>query len=206
MKNTTTDSFRPSSYWEESDPLSTILRNVKGTNRRRMLTDFWNEGKLDDLNEDLLEDDTQPQLQAFLESIHPSFMGGEYLPDCLPGEVEITRVELQSTTADVISVRARRISSDQLIHYRVVDEYNTLFEIDPGSSTRPLSHEEMIQFIDGTSSDDFHGLALGYNQMNFECGCDAESLRNFTTVSSTFYPDLHDHYETAFAQWVDKNA
>ncbi|MEK6235366.1 MAG: tetratricopeptide repeat protein, partial [Planctomycetales bacterium] len=37
-------------------------------------------------------------------------------------------------------------------------------------------------------------LALGYNQTNFECGCSAESLRHFTTVSSSFYPELYDHY------------
>jgi hypothetical protein len=74
-------SFRPSSYWEEIDPLNTILRNTKGTNRRQMVTDFWNEGKLDELNAAYLNDNPDQKLQTFLESIDPSFMGGEYLPD-----------------------------------------------------------------------------------------------------------------------------
>jgi len=49
-------SFRPASYWEENDPLSTILRNIKGTNRRQMITDFWNQDRLSELDPILLED------------------------------------------------------------------------------------------------------------------------------------------------------
>lgn len=37
---------------------------------------------------------------------HPSFVGGEYLPDYKANEVQIARIELQSTTTDVISIRA----------------------------------------------------------------------------------------------------
>ena len=50
-------------------------------------------------------------------------MGGEYLPDSEAGEVEIVRFELESTMADVISLRARL--ADGKIHYRLVDEYET---------------------------------------------------------------------------------
>ena len=35
-------------------------------------------------------------------------MGGEYLPDCIAGETEIARIELESTLADVTSIRAKR--------------------------------------------------------------------------------------------------
>ena len=38
----TTASFRPSSYWEDNDPMAAILRNVKGANRRQIITDYWN--------------------------------------------------------------------------------------------------------------------------------------------------------------------
>jgi len=44
-----------------------------------------------------------------LGAIHPSFMGGEYLPGYRRNEVEIVRIELDSTTSDVISLRARPI-------------------------------------------------------------------------------------------------
>ena len=50
-------SFRPKSYWEESDPLSAILRNVMGENRRQIITDFWNSGRLEDLDAALLNDE-----------------------------------------------------------------------------------------------------------------------------------------------------
>ena len=95
-------SLQPASYWEESDPLTTILRNVKGTNRRQMITDFWNQGRFSDLNPMLLTDSASPELCRELGAIHPSFMGGEYLPDFLPTEVEIARIELKSTTSDVV--------------------------------------------------------------------------------------------------------
>jgi hypothetical protein len=35
-------------------------------------------------------------------------MGGEYLPDYEEGDVEIARIELESTTADVISIRVKK--------------------------------------------------------------------------------------------------
>ena len=48
--------FRPESYWEDLDPLSAILRNVTGENRRQMITDYWNAGKLEELDPALLND------------------------------------------------------------------------------------------------------------------------------------------------------
>jgi hypothetical protein len=99
--------FRPSSYWEDNNPLAAILRNVKSTNRRQMITDYWNAGRLEELFPENLSDDPGPGAQQFLERIHPSFMGGAYLPELLPTEVEIARIELKSTTSDVISIRAR---------------------------------------------------------------------------------------------------
>ena len=48
--------FRPDSYWsDESDPLSAILKDVKGTQRREMIKDFWNQGKFELLDETLLK-------------------------------------------------------------------------------------------------------------------------------------------------------
>ena len=90
--NSDPGSFRPESYWEDNNPLSAILRNVKSTKRRQMITDYWNAGRLDNLLQENLADDPSPDFQRFLESIHPSFMGGAYLPDFLPTEVEIVRV------------------------------------------------------------------------------------------------------------------
>lgn len=199
-----TGTFRPSSYWEDNNPLAAILRNVKSTNRRQMITDYWNAGRLEELFPENLSDDPGPGAQQFLERIHPSFMGGAYLPELLPTEVEIARIELKSTTSDVISIRARHEPSSDFIHYRIVDEYDTDFGFEPTTSTEPLTHDELVALLDNADGIAGVGLALCYNEMNFEGMGDAESLRHFTTVSSLFYPDLEDHYETVFDRWVEE--
>jgi hypothetical protein len=73
------------------------------------------------LNNDSLDEEARRSLGQ----IHPSFMGGEYLPNYRRHEVEIARIELQSTTSDVISLRAR--GTGLRIKYRLVDEYQTDF-------------------------------------------------------------------------------
>ena len=78
------------------------------------------------------------------------FMGGEYLPDLLPDEVEIARATLKSTTMDVISVRAR--PTKHRIIYRIVDEYydENLFHyhLIQKTSIRPLTMRQLIALID----------------------------------------------------------
>jgi hypothetical protein len=202
--NSSPGSYRPNSYWEDNDPLAAILRNVKSTNRRQMIIDYWNAGRLEELFPENLSDDPGPDAQRFLERIHPSFMGGAYLPDLLPTEVEIARIELKSTTSDVISIRARHKPKSKLIHYRIVDEYETDFEFSPTKSNKPLTHDELVALIDVADGIAGVGLALCFNEMNFEGMGDAQSLRHFTTVSSLFYPDLEDHYEAVFDRWVEE--
>ena len=100
--------FRPESFWTAaSDPLAAILRNVKGRNRREMIRDYYAAGKLDQLSDELLEDALNDEVRISLGKIHPTFMGGEYLPNYGRQEVEIARIALASTTSDVISLRAR---------------------------------------------------------------------------------------------------
>jgi hypothetical protein len=49
-------------------------------------------------------------------------MGGEYLPNRKDTEVEIARININSTLSDVTSVYAK--AGKNRIYYRVVDEYN----------------------------------------------------------------------------------
>ncbi len=201
-KTVPASSFRPESYWKDPDPLAAILRNIKGTNRRKMITDFWNAGKIEELDPDNLADDADPHLRAFLEAFHPSFMGGEYLPEFLPTEVEIARIELESVTADVISIRARRQPGDELLHYRVVDEYETGFDITPESSEQPLTLAELINLIDTANGGDGGGLALAHNNYCVSDWDSVEQLRHFTRISSTIYPGLLPHYEAVLDAWL----
>jgi hypothetical protein len=88
-------SFRPSSYRAPpNDPVNAALRNVQGRNRQAMIRDYAAEGRLDQLDPTLLADRLGPEDRDRLGRIHPSFMGGEYLPRYERGEVEIARIEL----------------------------------------------------------------------------------------------------------------
>jgi hypothetical protein len=57
-------------------------------------------------------------------------------------EVEIARVELESTTADVISLRVRPAGSR--IKYRLADEYETEFRLPRRISRIAFSLRELI--------------------------------------------------------------
>ena len=192
--------FRPKSYWNESDPLEAILRNIKGENRRRMVIDYWNAGHLEKLDATLLNDELDEEDRRGLGRIHPSFMGGEYLPGCLHGEVEIARISLQSTTSDVISLRARPTPSG--IAYRIEDEYEGQFTLPITESRLPLTLAELVrQFDEGTLQGLPGNLATGYNDMNAEF-MDRESLRHFTRINSNIYRQLGTHFEEVFEEWA----
>lgn len=198
--------FRPASYWHETDPLAAILRNVTGENRRQMITDYWKAGKLDQLDPALLRDEAPSDTVTRLGRIHPSFLGGEYLPAYLPGEVEIARICLRSTTSDVISLRARPLP--EAIGYRVVDEYQGTFTLPILTSVEPLTLAELIRQFDRGRLQEMDwggGLSLGYNRMNAEYS-EPEELRHFTRITSTLYRQLEPHFEQVFAEWVTESS
>ena len=120
--------FTPSCYWKDD---SEELERPTNQYRRRLAyakrTGDWSNVK-------------DPAI-AFAER------GGDFLPEFMPGEVEIARLALESTTWDVISIRAR--PSSRGILYRVVDEYESTIPFHPKSSRRPLSFGRLIQAIDG---------------------------------------------------------
>ena len=196
--------FRPESYWDVSDPLQAILVNVKGTRRRQMIRDYWEAGAIAELEKGLLRDNLTEEDRVGLGKIHPSFMGGEYLPDYAEGEVEIARIELESTTADVISIRVKK--EGERIAYLIVDEYETEFNILPTHSDKPLTLSELVRLIDGAMEEG--SLGLYYTQMNYEGGERSiewlDQMRHFTRVESVFYQQLHLHYEKLLDLWYEE--
>lgn len=205
--------FRPASYWDHADPVSAILSGIKGQNRREMARDFITgraPGWLGEIDAGLLGSSVDDRTRGFLGATDPRWMGGEYLPDYLPGEVEIARLVLDSSTRDVISFRARgrRRTGRNRIRYRVVDEYH-----EPGrarwtcrlaSSARPLSLREMIALIDGARSPDYEP---GYESLadsfrDAQNGVEPEDLVDFVRVESDFYPGLAGHFEREAAVWL----
>jgi hypothetical protein len=159
-------------------------------------------GTLDELPKELLKNTLCAEARDSFGRIDPACVGGEYLPDYGLGETEIARLELRSMTADVISFRAR--CDAVLIHYSIVDEYGTEFELQRKRSRKPLTLAELVRFIDGGCHPDLAaGLALGYNEMNN--GGDRESLRDFTKVSSDVYNRLEEPYEHVFEEWAEES-
>ena len=165
--------FRPRTYFVFSDADQQIAARVKGSARRALANHLR---ELGDLGDDIrlvefstvssLSEDDRKEWGA----IHPSNMGGEYLPEMEETEVEIARVQLASTTSDVISVRATW--KDGMIHYSVVDEYpdDHSYTCVPATSAEPLTFGELIGLIDGTQcADYFTGIVVGLLQFNYEC-------------------------------------
>lgn len=202
-------SFRPTSYWEVSDPLQAILLGVEGEYRRQMITDFWQAGRIEELDHVLLEDHLSDQDREGLGRIHPGFMGGEYLPPLLAGEVEIARIILASVTTDIGSIRARPIPEG--IAYRVVDEYHDEYghhyAIHPGESNRPLSLGAFIQLLDGGErvSQDAYPSGLVFQHMIFNYVMGEPNLKEmyrFCRIESPYYPQLTKHYECVEQLWI----
>ena len=193
--------FRPASYWDAADPASAIVQNVKGQNRRsaarRLLTESDSE-QPPSLDEDLIEDELDPSLRDELGRVHPSWMGGEYLPAYDVGEVEIARIVLASTTQDVISVRARRGNPDSPYLYRVVDEYEWTWSTSPAASQLPLSLGELIDLIDSAVLEDDEELTPPFLESlvlrQFDDSESPEDAARFVKVESAVYPQLGEYY------------
>ena len=196
---------RPTSYWDDSSVLNATLRNVKGENRRRLIRDFHFLNQLDQVEPGLSKDTlTTPERQS-LGRIHPSFLGGEYLPDYQAAENEIARIVLDSTLRDVISLRARRTKTG-LLRYSIVDEYEGIFYFPKLPSQTPLALGQIVDWIDQTrvedNPDDGYGLGITYTESNHREGELADRLEYFTTVESELYPQLTEHYRKVSSEWV----
>ena len=175
-----------------------------------MIRDYHAKGLLPALSDDLLRETLDEDTRRSLDRIHPSFMGGEYLPDYGCDEVEIARIELQSTTSDVISVRAR--PRGKRIEYSVCDEYQVEYRLSRKTSSRPLTLGELIRFLDSVEHPEAEpewrrfGFVLSFNETNLDCGADLETLEDFTRVGSDFYPELGQHYARAIDEWCRARA
>jgi len=192
-------SFRPDSYWDED----ALLANVKGEFRRRQILQAIDDGEVDEIPPPILADSLPEHLRNFTGSIHPMLMGGEYLPDYEEGEVEIARVALDSTTCDVISVRAR--PEGKRIRYRVVDEYSSDYVLEFDQSNKPLTLRRLIQLMDTVESVEFESQGLvehHWDYMASEGDCDLDSCVAFTRVSSEFYPQLAEYFDQKADEWI----
>ncbi len=196
-------SFRPASYWA-TENLHHLVANIKGAERKKKALRLIGEGRLEEVGELVLTDSVSDEERTLLGKIHPGLMGGEYLPDYHGGEVEIARVTLASVTQDVISIRAR--STQGVIRYSAVDEYETDFTVKPAWSKRPLSLRQLIRLIETAKGGDLDSVGLGLIQLHFDSNDEpAEAFADFMSFSSEFYRDLRNHYWFALQRWLKQN-
>lgn len=186
--------FRPRRYFL-TDLDTAVLSRIKGKARRAAVRNLGTSH----VDSSMAAESLSENERQAVGRVHPSLMGGEYLPDLDPLEVEIARFELESVTADVISLRARL--ADGKICYRLVDEYGTSYRITPASSEQPLTFGELVELINTIQIDGelwFQAL----REFNYEATGNAEELERFVRVSSEFYPQLAGYYEADAAAWV----
>ena len=198
--------FRPGSYWSTDSLLDSLQRSISGTIRRQIITDLLEKGEVFPVIQQLLNEQLPADLKSAWGKLHPTFMGGEYLPTRNHGEVEIARLDLQSTTADVISIRARPTRTR--IYYSIVDEYESDIRCRPFWSKQPLILRQLIGLIDHINLNNAEPTA-GYSfiidllEHQLRDDLDPETLRHFVRVSSENYPQLQSWYEDGISRWID---
>lgn len=193
--------WRPRSYWDHPDPVSAILANVKGQERRDCIRWALENGSDLFSVEDLAREDLSEEDRAAWGAFHPAFLGGEFLPAYLPGEVEIARIVLASVTQDVVSIRARNRRSGGRILYRVVDEYyaeGSKYRFAPRWSVEPLTLGEIADLIwtmdrPGNTKGGWIRDGLQWYLTYDVCPLDKDQVRwlkGFYRVESEVYPAL----------------
>jgi hypothetical protein len=176
--------FRPKTYFRPERLEKHLLSKVKSAVLRKTLKNLIEKGEHDAILNLATDTKFSDADRKILESIHPMFMGGNYLPDTEDGEVEIARISIRSTTFDVTCVYAKPVEG--LIHYRVVDEYGgeTLRHKSETTTSLPMT---LVEFSD-------YFLAawplIDVLEMNYED--DVDGALSFFSADSDFYPEF-DH-------------
>ena len=192
--------YRPKSFWYPESLVTKILSQIKGQERKKAISSFIKDNKR--IPDTFLTDENlPPDIRDELSSIHPIFMGGEYLPDTEENEVEIARIIMQSATQDVISIRAKMF--DDNINYSIIDENDNEFKPAVLSSANPFSLAEIINFIDHSSivGADPPNIYGGGRKWAFDNEQDL-SVWDFETVQSDFYTEIEPWYDLQNYIWL----
>lgn len=194
--------FRPAARLFPMPAERLLLSKVKGTWRREVLALAVEEDRLNEVDPFFTTTALTKEERLARSAVHPSFMGGEYLPDFEEGEIEVARIDLRSVTADAISVRLRVTRSEFV--YRVVDEYmdeydNGLLE-SPSTilSDTPLSLGEFGRFV-------VHASRL-VDIVDPERFDSEDEAQDFVFASSEVYPEFGAYIATVIAdQYPEPN-
>ena len=200
--------FRPTGYGDTVDPVAAIVQNITGQNRRTMVRRSMTDaapGGAREVDEEVMADVLDTIGREMIGRLHPSFLGGEYLPGYASGEVEVARVVLASVTQDVFSLRVRR--QGRRYRYRFVGEYETTYTVRPASSAKPLSLREVVRCIDRVeASDESTGGWPFPEQLAYptlENGS-LDAALAFVQVESEVYPELGRYYAERMRAWGEE--
>ena len=182
--------YRPRDYFWAAGLKIPLLSGIAGESRRQLVRELVEAGRPvpDGLDAAVLDEEMRQEWGR----VHPSHLGGEFLPPFRNGEVEIARISLQSVTCDQISVRARR--SGKRIVYCVVDEYGSdiaTYVCRPASSVSPFPLRDLIALMESACAGG--SIIFPILKMNLRDSA-PEELAEFVTVTSDFYPDLGPYY------------
>jgi hypothetical protein len=187
--------FRPPDRLFPMTAEKLLLSRVKGTWRREVLTLAVVEDYLHELDPFFTRASLDDEDRRARAAVHPTFMGGEYLPDFEDGEVEVARIDLRSIMADAISIRLRRLPIG--FAYRVVDEYmdeneHGLLEAPTTRLVdRPLTLAEFGEFV------------VRVSRLREICDTDRfdtlEEAQGFVSASSEFYPEFASYIAAVIA-------
>ena len=206
-------SYRPLTYRFPPDVVSLALGSVKGEKRREIIKHKLKSGDLEGLKDWLLEESLDTNDLRAWGQIHPSLMGGEYLPDFKNEEYEIARVVYPNTVlCDVISIRAQY--QEGKIEYSIRDEYENDFEgqwvFTPKTSEMPLALSELISLIDTAyfnwdpPSEDRRDLVQVEREVCLElCDMSLEEIADHSSVESSHYPELNAWYIADAKEWLE---
>jgi hypothetical protein len=198
-------------YWDLPDPVSAALVNIKGQRRREWLYDILTGAKPEpegDWREAIRFPSLSSGFRRRAVCWHPTWLGGEELPDYLPGEVEIARIIIHNHVLDVISIRARRETRGTMKRrahwvYRMVDEHGMEFWLTPAGSVEPLSEAGLRGLIDCAASRAFPADGRPFLD-RLRADMDPDEGETFAQVESLQYPELGQYFAEQARVWAER--
>jgi len=189
-------SYRPNDYFWASRRGIQLASDIKGAVRRDAYLAALESGE--DFDPIYSEPSLSEDSRRVLGRLHPSYMGGEYLPDRVRLEVEIARIVIRSTTRDVTCVYAS--PEGRRIKYRIVDEYNgeTLSGPNECYSNKPLTLATLTRFF--LKGWDLRQV-LRYNFEDYGYP-EGEVLDFVEQASSDFYPEFGALVRRRVYRWL----
>lgn len=186
-------SFRPLSFFSMHTKAQRSVANIKGEIRKELVREALSGGDSQDIQERYWKPSLGGNYRVNLGLIHPSLMGGEYLPDHGRDAVEIARISIESVTWDVTSVYAKK--GRHRIHYKVVDEYEgeTLWGRSKRTSVKPLTLKQLLEF--------FLCAWPLETVLRRNTGRTVEAAHAFVHASSEFYPQFERAVHQQIASW-----